>query len=289
MEVLNAQKLDQQDSLRTVSSGAEADSEESEEAPNEDDIVPTDVGKKFGEIKVTELKKSMMFIEDHPEVVSERNQDGLMIFAFNAQMEGKESLAKQYVHQALLLQYAKQVGRGGIKTFFMGYNLIPTLSDFRIADPKHKAHAVFYEDVNNTHTRIRTRTKEILSAKGIGDAAGGVEQIQLQAVDPNTAIHINVPPPNSDDPAIQQARKIFEAFPPGLQRALERGALEDINVVLGKMAVDEAEEIVELLGQGGMLSIEPTIIDTTKGETIPERLAPHGQPNLEEVREEELD
>ena len=65
--------------------------------------------------------------------------------------------------------------------------------------------------------------------------------------------------------------------------------MEDINVVLGKMAVDEAEEIVELLGQGGMLSIEPTIIDTTKGETIPERLTPAGQAGMEQVREEELD
>jgi cell division cycle protein 37 len=148
---------------------------------------------------------------------------------------------------------------------------------------------VFNEDVNNTHSRIRTRTKEILNEQGIGDSPGGVEQIQLQAVDPNTAIHINVPPPDSDEPEVQEARKIFEAFPPGLQRALERGALEDINVVLGKMAVDEAEEIVELLGQGGMLSIEPKIIDTTKGETIPDRLTQPEHPNLPQVEEEELD
>jgi cell division cycle protein 37 len=127
VEVLNAPKLEQPDSLRTVSSGAEADSEESEEAVNEDDIVLTDVGKKFGEIKVTDLKKSMTFIEDHPEVVSERNQDGLMVNAFNAQMEGKESLGKQYVHQALLLQYVKQVGRGGVKTFFQGYTPFRTI------------------------------------------------------------------------------------------------------------------------------------------------------------------
>ena len=123
--MLNAQKLEQQDTLRTVSSGAEADSEESEEVPHEDDIVPTDVGKKFGEIKITDLKKSMTFIEDHPEVVSDRNQDGLMVYAFNSQIEGKESLAKQYVHQSLLLQYVKQVGRGGVKTFFQGYILRP--------------------------------------------------------------------------------------------------------------------------------------------------------------------
>ena len=143
---------------------------------------------------------------------------------------------------------------------------------------------MFNEDVNNTHARIRNRIKEILAEKG-ADAQGGVEQIQLQAVDPNTAIHINVPPPNSDDPQVQESRRIFESFPPGLQQALERGALEDINVVLGKMAVDEAEEVVELLGKGEMLSIEPQIIDTTKGETIPERIAPP----MESVREEELD
>ena len=76
-----------------------------------------------------------------------------------------------------------------------------------------------------------------------------------------------------------------------MQKALERGQLEDINVVLGKMAVDEAEEIVELLGQGGMLSIEPKIIDTTKGETIPEHRPQitEQQTNLDEIREEELD
>lgn len=120
MEVLNP--VDPyQDQLKAVSSGAEADSEESEEPIIEDSMNPTDLGKKFGEIKVGDLKRSMDFIEDHPEIVADRNQDGLMVQAFNAQMEGKDSLAKQYVHQALLIQYVKQVGRSGVKTFFAGY------------------------------------------------------------------------------------------------------------------------------------------------------------------------
>jgi Cdc37 Hsp90 binding domain len=124
VEVLNPPKADaQSDSLPTVSSGAEADSEGSEAAPTEEEMVPTVLGKKFGEIKIVDLRKSMNFIEDHPEIVSERNQDGLMVSAFNAQLEGKESLGKQYVHQALLIQYVKQVGRGGVKTFFQGYPL----------------------------------------------------------------------------------------------------------------------------------------------------------------------
>lgn len=62
----------------------------------------------------------MNFVIDHPEIVSERNQDGLMVEGFNAQLEGKEALAKQYIHQALLIQYIKQVGRSGIPTFFKG-------------------------------------------------------------------------------------------------------------------------------------------------------------------------
>jgi len=124
VEVLNADKLGQLDSSKAVSSGAEADSEESETEVNEDDITATEVGRKFGEIKIADLKKSMSFIDDHPEVVSERNQDGLMVQAFNAALEGKESLSKQYVHQALLIQYVKQVGRNGIKTFFIGYQAL---------------------------------------------------------------------------------------------------------------------------------------------------------------------
>jgi len=120
--VLNSQKAGRADDLKPVSSGAEADSEESDtDLPKDEEISPTDLGKKFGEIKIGDLKTSMHFIIDHPEVVSERNEDGLMVEGFNAQLEGKEALSKQYVHQSLLLRYVKQVGRTGIQTFFRGY------------------------------------------------------------------------------------------------------------------------------------------------------------------------
>ena len=66
--------------------------------------------------------------------------------------------------------------------------------------------------------------------------------------------------------AEEQARQIFETFPPGLQRALESGKLDEVNKVLAKMSVDEAEEVVEKLGQGGMLSLEEGVIDATTEE-----------------------
>ena len=39
-----------------------------------------------------------------------------------------------------------------------------------------------------------------------------------------------------------------------------------MNEVLGKMSVSEAEEVVEQLGEGGMLSLEEGVIDSTTEE-----------------------
>jgi cell division cycle protein 37 len=53
--------------------------------------------------------------------------------------------------------------------------------------------------------------------------------------------------------------------------------LDEVNKVLGKMSVEEAEEIVEKLGEGGMLSLEEGIVDATTEE---------GRKKLEEIEAE---
>lgn len=126
--------------------------------------------------------------------------------------------------------------------------------------------------MDSTYRRINTRAAEILEERKNNPEPEGVEQIQLHAVDPNTTINIRVPLPIdesnpdslSDDNKI--ARTIFETFPPGLQRALESGKLDEVNKVLAKMSVDEAEQVVEQLGNGGMLSLEEGVIDATTEE-----------------------
>ncbi len=138
-------------------------------------------------------------------------------------------------------------------------------SAVRITTPGHQAQKVFLEDVNSTYERIKNRAGE-LATKPADPSSPPVEQIQLHAVDPDTQIHINIPLPESSDPVEQKAREIFEQFPPGLQRALESGQLDKVNEVLGKMSVEEAEEIVEKLGEGGMLSLERGVIDGTTEE-----------------------
>ena len=154
-----------------------------------------------------------------------------------------------------------------------------TKRQFRITTPGHNAQKVFLDDVNDTYARIRNRTAELAKERAANPkgSESEVEQIQLHAVEPGTEIHINVPQPNSTEDIEQQARVIFERFPPGLQRALESGSLDRVNEVLGKMSVSEAEEVVEQLGEGGMLSLEEGVIDSTTEE---------GQLRLKELERE---
>ena len=205
---------------------------------------------------------SLEFIGRNPAILSEKETDGLLVEAFNAQSDAQgqksqEDYARQCVHQALLLQYCRQLGKDGVGLFFK-----------RIQTPGHQARKLFLDDVNSTYARIRSRTAEIAREREADGGSSDKEQIQLHAVDPNTQINIVTPPPadqcTTDDE--RAARAIYDSFPPGLQRALASESLDEVNKVLGKMSVDEAEQVVEQLGNGGMLSLEEGVIDATTEE-----------------------
>jgi len=244
--------------------GSQADIEDGDinAAPgedNDDDIEATALGKRFAKIKFGDYAASLQFIGSSSQILTERETDGLLVEAFNAQSNATsmkdQEYARQCVHQALLIQYCRQLGRDGVGLFFK-----------RIQTPNHQARKMFLDDVNSTYARIRDRTAEL--AKESEAEGGDKEQIQLHAVDPGTQINIVTPPPaaecTTEDEKI--ARQIFDTFPPGLQRALQSGSLDKVNEVLGKMSVEEAEQVVEQLGNGGMLSLEQGVIDATTDE-----------------------
>lgn len=102
---------------QSVSSGAEADVEE-EAGESESGIEPTAVGREFAKIRIGDYRACHDFIAKNPAVVAEKETDGLLIEAFNSQIDGKAEYAQQCVHQALLLQYCRQLGRDGVSLFF---------------------------------------------------------------------------------------------------------------------------------------------------------------------------
>lgn len=110
-------------------SGADADVDEpgpvgDDSKEDETDIEPTALGRQFAKIKPGDYRECLRFISEHHQVVKERETDGLLMEAFNAQMEGKDAYAKQCVHQALLLQYCRSLGRDGVGLFFKRYAYI---------------------------------------------------------------------------------------------------------------------------------------------------------------------
>ncbi|RKF63382.1 Hsp90 co-chaperone Cdc37 [Erysiphe neolycopersici] len=253
VELLNPHALTGKKDNTTVGTDAEVD----ESPVDDDDVEASDIAKEFSQINVNDYREALKFISAHPEVVAEKETDGLLVMAFNFCIKNEDENARRCVHHGLLLQYCRALGPDGVGIFFK-----------RITTQGHQAQKVFYDDVNSTFTRIRTRAKEIQEqrAQEAANGSGGVETIQLHAVDPGTTININIPPTNSEDPTEAKARKIFESFPLDLQQALESGSLDEVNKVLGKMNVEEAEDIVGKLGEGEMLSLEEQIIDTTTEE-----------------------
>jgi cell division cycle protein 37 len=249
--------------------------------------------KQFAKIPAGDYRASLDFISKHKNLLTEAESDGLLVEAFDAQLEGKAKYSKQCVHQALLIQYCRQLGRDGVGLFFK-----------RITTPGHQAGKLFTDDVNTTYNKIRTRAAEILKEREEEGNRGGEEQIQLHAVDPSTQITITIPPPIPSDlsedsanppPAPEEilARRTFESFPPNLRKALELGSLDEVNKVLGKMSVEEAEEVVEKLGSTGMLNLEEKVIDATTedGKRLVEEIErsgklPGGEPGPEAAEAE---
>lgn len=203
----------------------------------DDDIEASPAAKKFADIKAADYSSSLEYLVKNPHILTEKETDGLLVLAFDAALEGKEDRSQQCVHQALLLQYCRALGRDGVPLFFKRIT----------AAHVNSAKEVFYKDVYDTHVRIRTRAREIIAERA--NEPEGVEQIQLHAVEPGTVIAISVPPVDSEDPEVQEAREIYEHFSNEMKEALETGELDKVNVVLGKLSVEEAEEYVNLFGE----------------------------------------
>ncbi|KAF3064441.1 Hsp90 co-chaperone Cdc37 [Daldinia childiae] len=241
----------------------------SSSATEDDDseITASPDAQKFAKIKASDYRESNSFIGAHPHILTEKETDGILIMAFDAQLEGNDDFARQCVHQALLLQYCRALGKDGVALFFK-----------RITTKGHQAQDVFYKDVQDTYYRIKNRAAEINAQREAEGGSGeGVEQIQLHAVEPGTEIKIKIPPEKGEDEAEKKGREIFEGFTPEMQKALESGSLDKVNEVLGKLKVEDAEEIVALLSEAGILSVEEQIIDAT---------TEAGQKHLKEMEEQ---
>lgn len=117
-------------------SGA-ADDEGDDDDPANVEI--SELAKKFAALKPNDYNSYLSFISANPQIVAEKETDGLLVEAFNSQMKGDETYARQCVHQGLLLQYCRSLGPDGIKLFFTRYvfNLLYSIEALLTIEQHH--------------------------------------------------------------------------------------------------------------------------------------------------------
>lgn len=142
-----------------------------------------------------------------------------------------------------------------------------------------RAQKVFVDDFQKTYAHVVNRVK--ITAEEAA-AAGGRQQIQLVATNPEQTISFNVPDgpppenlvlegPGTEGMDIEEVRKVlqmrwdvFDSFDEELKACLREGSLEKVNLLLGEMSVEDAEIVVRNLDMTGILNFtEGGIRDAT--------------------------
>ncbi|KDN39624.1 hypothetical protein K437DRAFT_258995 [Tilletiaria anomala UBC 951] len=230
-------------------------------------------------LNTTAFEKAYVFLGEHRELLRPGTDggdgsttDALLVEAFQAEQKEQKDKARKCVEKALLVQYCQKLGKDGVSLFFK-----------KMVAADGKAALVFLNDVLSTYVRIATRCAELAQRESSSDGAAGEEQIQLVAEDPSTTITFEVPdgpPPEhitlegeglegvSIDAVrdhLQRRWDLFCSFPDEFREALKTKELDQVNKALGKMKVDEAERLVGLLDEAGILSFSSTEIRDETG------------------------
>lgn len=205
---------------------------------------------KFGEIPISDLQGSAEYMMRNTNICTEQQKDALIMTAFDHQLQGKLDLAKRIIHQSLLLQYVAQlVGPKpnkdqtirAIKLFFT-----------KINDSSSPARVAFEQDVENTFNHIKGRCEVIKQEQATKNEGSEEEeaQIQLKELDENTELQVNIPEKGTAEHSIFSTK-----LSPEMQQAINSKSLNQINEVLGKMKVPEAEEVLAIFQECGIISI----------------------------------
>ncbi|KAK6458109.1 Cdc37 N terminal kinase binding-domain-containing protein [Scheffersomyces xylosifermentans] len=207
----------------------------------------------FAKIPSTELKESATFLLKHNKICTEQQKDALIMTAFDLQLEGKSKQAKQVIHQSLLLQYIAQLAGPHPNSNTIS-NAIKLFIG-KISDSTSPAKAGFYQDVDSTFNHIKTRCEVIQSEH---EAQGEEEEalIQLKALDEGTELSVSIP---------EEGTKEYEIFTTKLskefQDAVKTQSLDEVNKEFAKLKVEEAEKVLEIFNECGVIGITDYLED----------------------------
>lgn len=209
----------------------------------------------FAKIPLNDLQKCADYLIKHPNICTENQKDALIMTAFDHQLEGNSNEAKQIIHQSLLLQYISQLAG----KHFNKDQVIKSIKLFctKVSEDS-RAKAGFYQDVENTFNHIKMRCEIIKKEQEEKGAVDGEELIQLKALDDSTELVVNIPEEGSKE------YEIFTTLPKEMQEAVRTESLDEVNQVFATMKIDEAEKVLDVINECGIIGINGYLEDEDK-------------------------
>lgn len=239
-------------------------------SPEEPDLTLLPATEAFG--KITSVADSDAFLTRNPLICTEQQKDALMMSAFDYQLAGNTAGAKQAIHQALLLQYVAQLAgpRPSRDLIVRAAKLFCS----KVGEDS-PARAGFMQDVQSTLEHIKKRCEFIQSEH----EQQGEAQIQLKSLDDSVELLVNIP---------EEGTKEYEVFStklsPELQAAVKTGSLDEVNKVLGSMKVEDAEKVLEVFNECGVIGINEYFEDENDFKELQEQ---YKNAEIHDVQEEQ--
>ncbi|SCU89661.1 LAFA_0E19856g1_1 [Lachancea sp. 'fantastica'] len=234
----------------------------------------------FGNISVKDVKKSEQFLLNNLQIISEQQKDALMMSAFEYQMEGRSDKTYQVIHQSELLGYVREMYDMKKIPHLQAEELIGVIKLFfqrvffnKASDQGKKG---FLDSVQVKFEHIKNRVKVMQEE----ESQEGVETIQLKSLDESTELQVNLPHFGSKDPEEMKRIAAFEKLPLTMQNAIKTQSLDKINEVFAEMPVEEAEAILEIFNEGGIIGVNALLEDESEFRELQAQYRDH--PSAEE-------
>lgn len=121
IEVLNPKSSGSQADAVPAKSGYAPDAEQAAGLDeDEDEEIPTFTpsARRFTQLEIGNWEASFKAISSEPSLLHDDVNDAILMEAFEASMRGDTKYARACVHQSLVLQYCRKLGKDGVSLFF---------------------------------------------------------------------------------------------------------------------------------------------------------------------------
>lgn len=242
------------ETINSPSKPSESSKESKSDKEILDDLALDSATEEFGKIASTKLEESANFLIKHTYICNEQQKDALIMTAFDYQLQGDSNTARQIIHQSLLLQYVAQLA--GVNP--SKDQIIKAIKLFcsKINDDSSPAKRGFLQDVENTFNHIKSRCEIIKQEQNTEGNNEEEALIQLKALDDKTELLVNIPKEGSTEYEIFATKLTQE-----MQDAVKTKSLDAVNKVFAKLKVEEAEQILEIFNECGVIGINGYLED----------------------------